>query len=147
MVKGTATRHPLVEAALALEPRIRACAEQIEREGRLPDDLIRALADAGIFSMLVPRALGGAEVDPVTYSDVLEILSRGDGSTGWVAMIGTGSSWGTAFMRPETATEIVGDPYTMMAGSFALPSGGRATIVDGGYRVTGRWPFGSGCQH
>ena len=142
-----ATAHPLVEAALALEPDIRAQADQIEREGRLPDGLVRALSETGIFRMLVPKALGGGEVDPVTYSDVLEILSRADGSTGWCGMIGTGSSWGLAFMRPEAAAEILSDPYAVMAGSFALPSGGRAVAVDGGYRVTGRWPFGSGCQH
>jgi alkylation response protein AidB-like acyl-CoA dehydrogenase len=143
----TTGMYPLIEAALALEPRIRACADQIEQEGRLPDDLVRALSEAGIFRMLVPKTLGGSEVDPVTYSDVLEILSRADGSTGWCVMIGTGSSWGTAFLRPETAAEILSDPYVVMAGSFALPSGGRAHAVDGGYRVTGRWPFGSGCQH
>jgi len=147
MTIGTATGHPLVEAALALESTIRASADQIEREGRLPDSLVRAVSGTGIFRMLVPKALGGSEVDPVTYSDVLEILSRADGSTGWCGMIGTGSSWGTAFLPPETAAEILRDPYAVMAGSFALPSGGRAHAVDGGYRVTGRWPFGSGCQH
>jgi indole-3-acetate monooxygenase len=147
MAIGAAAGHPLVEAALALEPSIRASAEQIEREGRLPDDLVRALSETGIFRMLVPKALGGGEVDPVTYSDVLEILSRADGSTGWCGMIGTGSAWGTAFLPPESAAEILSDPSVVMAGSFALPSGGRATAVDGGYRVTGRWPFGSGCQH
>lgn len=147
MAIGSAAGHPLVEAALALEPTIRASAEQVERDGRLPDDLVRALSEAGIFRMLVPESLGGGEVDPVTYSDVLEILSRADGSTGWVTMIATGSSWGMAFLPPETAAEILRDPFAVMAGSFALPSGGRAHAVDGGYRVTGRWPFGSGCQH
>jgi indole-3-acetate monooxygenase len=147
MAIGTAIVHPLIEAALALEPEIRGLADQIERDGGLPLSLVRALSDSGIFRMLVPKALGGSEVDPVTYSDVLEILSRADGSTGWCGMIGTGSSWGTAFLRPEAAAEILSDPYAVMAGSFALPSGGRAMAVDGGYRVTGRWPFGSGCQH
>jgi len=84
MAIGSAAGHPLVEAALALEPTIRASAEQVERDGRLPDDLVRALSEAGIFRMLVPESLGGGEVDPVTYSDVLEILSRADGSTGAV---------------------------------------------------------------
>lgn len=147
MAIGSATRHPLVEAALTLEPTIRASADQIERDGRLPDDLVRTLSENGIFRMLIPKALGGGEVDPVTYSDVLEILSRADGSTGWCTMIATGSTWGLAFLPPESAAEILSDPYAVMAGSFAQPSGGRATAVDGGYRVTGRWPFGSGCQH
>ena len=62
MAIGSATRHPLVEAALALEPRIRASADRVEREGRLPDELVRAISEAGIFRMLVPRALGGSSV-------------------------------------------------------------------------------------
>src|SRR5436190_22548096 len=101
MAIGTATGHPLIEAALALEPEIRSLADRIEREGGLPPELVRALTESGIFRMLVPKALGGGEVDPVTYSDVLEILSRADGSTGWCGMIATGSSWGLAFLRPE----------------------------------------------
>ena len=80
MAAAQATAHPLVEAALALEPRIRASSEQVERDGRLPDDLVRAISETGIFRMLVPRSLGGGEVDPVTQLAVLEAISRGDGS-------------------------------------------------------------------
>jgi indole-3-acetate monooxygenase len=147
MAIGTAAGHPLVEAALALEPVIRASAEQIEREGRLPDDLVRAISEAGIFRMLVPRALGGSEVDPVTQMDVLEAISRGDGSVGWVTAIASGTAWTMAFLRPDVAAEILADPYAVLAGSLALPSGGRAVAVDGGYRLTGQWPFGSGSLH
>ena len=142
-----ATAHPLVGAALALEPRIRASAEQIEREGRLPDDLVFALSEAGFFRMLVPRALGGGEVDPVTQMEVLEAISRGDGSVGWVTAIASGTGWTMAFLRPDVAAEVLADPHALLAGSLALPSGGRAVAVDGGYRLTGRWPFGSGSLH
>src|SRR5262245_36726753 len=136
MAIGSTTRHPLVEAALALEPTIRASADQVERDGRLPDDLVLALAEAGIFRMLVPRALGGGEVDPVTQMEVLEAISRGDGSVGWVTAIASGTSWTMAFLRPDVAAEILADPNVVLAGSLALPSGGRAVAVDGGYRLT-----------
>lgn len=145
---GTATTvHPLVEAALALEPTIRAAADQIERDGRLPDALVRAISEAGIFRMMVPKSLGGQEVDPITQLDVLEIIARGDGSTGWVTAIASGTAWTLAFLPPETAAEILADPHAIIVGTLAAPSGGRAVEVDGGYRLSGRWPFGSGCKH
>src|SRR5688572_6678039 len=147
MAIEAATGHPLVEAARALEPGIRARADQIERDGRLPDDLVRALSEAGIFRMLVPRTLGGSEVNPITQLEVLETISRGDGSVGWVTAIASGTAWTMAFLRPDVAAEILADPHAILVGSLALPSGGRAVAVDGGYRLTGQWPFGSGCQH
>jgi len=147
MAIGSATGHPLVEAAVALEPGIRASADQIERDGRLPADLVRAISEAGIFRMMVPRALGGSEVDPITQMEVLEAISRGDGSVGWVTAIASGTAWTMAFLRPDVASEILADPHAILVGSLALPSGGRAVAVDGGYRLTGQWPFGSGCQH
>lgn len=139
--------HPLVAAALALEPTIRAAADQIERDGRLPDSLVRAISEAGIFRMMVPASLGGGEVDPVTQLDVLEAISRGDGSTGWVTAIASGTAWTLAFLPPEAAAEILHDPHAIIVGTLAVPSGGRAVEVDGGYRLSGRWPFGSGSQH
>ena len=138
----------LVEAARALVPRVRAGAEQIEQERRLPDELVAALAEAGVFRMLVPRAIGGGEVDPITQLEAIEALSYADGSTGWVAAIGSGTAWATALLRPEVGYELVGrDPRALMVGSFAAAWNGRALAVEGGYRVTGRWPFASGCQH
>src|SRR5215212_1540 len=144
---GSATRHPLVEAALALEPRVRASAEQVEREGRLPDDLVLALSEAGIFRMLVPKSLGGGEVDPIVQLEVLEAISRGDGSVGWVSAIASGTCWTLAFLRPDVAAEILADPHAVIVGTLALPDGGRAVEIDGGYRLSGRWAFGSGSQH
>lgn len=139
--------HPLVAAARALRPRIRAAADRIERDGRLPDDLVRAISEAGIFRMLVPRALGGGEVDPVVQLEVLEALAEADGSVGWVAAIASGTAWTLAFLPPDTAAEIVADPHALVVGTLAVPTGGRAVAADGGYRLSGRWPYGSGIQH
>jgi alkylation response protein AidB-like acyl-CoA dehydrogenase len=97
--------------------------------------------------MLVPRALGGGEVDPIVQLDVLEALSEGDGSVGWCAAIGSGSAWALALLAPEVASEILSDPKAILAGNFGAPFGGRAVPVDGGYRLTGRWPFASGSPH
>ncbi len=141
------TGEAILAAARALEPQVRACADEIEREGRLPDALVRAISEAGIFRMLVPRALGGSEVDPVTQMEVLEVIARGDGSAGWVTAIASGTAWTLAFLPPASAAEILSDPHAIVVGTLGVPSGGRAMVVDGGYRLSGRWPFGSGCQH
>jgi alkylation response protein AidB-like acyl-CoA dehydrogenase len=143
---GTAT-DPLIEAARSLLPTIRANVERIEQERQLPPDLVRAMSEAGMFRMLVPRALGGGEVDPITQLEVLEAFSYADGSVGWVAAIGSGTAWATAFLRPEVSEELLRDPHAIMVGSFGSPFGGRAVVVDGGYRVTGQWPFASGSPH
>ncbi len=139
--------HPLVKAARALLPSIRASVERIEQERRLPDELVRALSESGVVRMLVPRSLGGGEIDPITQMEVLEVLSYADASLGWVASIASGTAWATSFLRPDVAAELLRDPYAIMVGSFGSPFGGRALAVDGGFRVTGRWPFASGSPH
>lgn len=141
-----AAPHPLVHAARELAPRVRALAAEGERLRRLPPELVEALRGAGIFRMLVPATLGGAEVDPSTLVRALEELSRADGSAGWCAMIGATSAVVAAYLPEAAAREIYGlDPLVVTGGVFA-PSG-TAAVVDGGYRVRGRWAFASGCEH
>ncbi len=135
-----------LEAAAALAPRIRAAAEETERQRRLSAELVHALASGGIFRMCVPRALGGGEVDPSTMIQAIETIAAADGAAGWSAMIGATSGVASAYLTEDAAREIYGsDPDVVTGGAFAPL--GRATVVDGGYRVTGRWPFASGCEH
>ena len=77
------TPAPL-EAARKLAPQIQACADQTEAERELPRPLFEALADAGMFHLAVPRAIGGGEIDLPTYIQVIEELGKADASTGWV---------------------------------------------------------------
>ena len=136
----------LVREARALAPLVKSSAEQAERERRLPQPLVDAMAEAGLFRMLVPRALGGSEADPATLIRVIEEVARVDGSAGWIANIGATSGVFAGALPEQTAREIYGaDPRAFIA--FVAIPGGRATAVDGGYRVTGRWPFASGCLH
>ena len=102
------------------------------------------LAAAGIFRMCVPQAYGGGEVDPGTLMSVLETLAHADGSTGWCAMMAANTSVLAGYLPDAAAREIYGDPAVITGGAFA-PSG-TAIAGDGGYRVTGRWSFASGCQ-
>jgi alkylation response protein AidB-like acyl-CoA dehydrogenase len=95
--------------------------------------------------LLSPREIGGAEVDPVTFLKLVEAASYADGSVGWCVMIGGCYATFGGMLPAEGARAIYGDPATISAGAFRPD--GVAQEVDGGYRVTGRWPLGSGSSH
>ena len=96
--------------------------------------------------MCVPRALDGLEVPPLTFYRVVEAVARLDGSTGWCTFIGGSDGLVGAYLAPQTAEDLFGrDPRVVLAGSVA--PAGSATVMAGGYRVSGRWPYASGSQH
>ncbi|GAA0944859.1 acyl-CoA dehydrogenase family protein [Pseudonocardia zijingensis] len=141
----TATAPAPLAALELLVPRIEQTRAASAAQRRLPDELARSMAEAGLFALLVPRALGGLELDPLAAADVVEAASRVDGSAGWAIMIGAQSAWFAAFLPPQVAAQVVGRPAATLAG--VLRPGGRAVRVDGGYRVSGRWGFASGCTY
>ena len=145
MASGSGTGY-LIGAARDLAPVIREGAEEADRERRLPQRVARAMAEAGLYRTSVARAYGGFEADPVTTTKVIEAVAEADGSAGWNLMIAleTGGI-ASGHMSAEAGREVFGDPCAIMAG--ALNPLGRARPVDGGWRVTGRWPFASGCQN
>jgi alkylation response protein AidB-like acyl-CoA dehydrogenase len=137
----------LLDATRAILPLVRAGGDQGERERRLPRHVADAMAEAGICRMLAPRAVGGLEVDPITQLDVIEALAQAEGSAGWVAQVYTSNSHLAGFLAPEVGWEMFGrNPNAIMSGTLAAPYG-RAMVVDGGFRVSGRWPYGSGCDN
>lgn len=141
----TAT-SPFVDTAAALAPLVLASAQEGERSRRLSAPLAEAMAQAGLFRLWIPRAIGGEEADPMTLVRVVEEISRADGAAGWCIAIGGGYGVFGGYLGKDAARDIYGsDPLVRVAG--ALRPFGTAKIVDGGYRVTGRWPLGSGCQH
>jgi alkylation response protein AidB-like acyl-CoA dehydrogenase len=142
-----AERGPLdpIAAVGALTPMIRAACADIDKTRTLPAAVRAALQDAGVFRLLAPRELGGAEVDPITFLKVVEAAAYADGSVGWCAMIGGCYATFGGMLPAEGARAIYGDPATISAGAFRPD--GVARAVDGGYRVTGRWPLASGSSH
>lgn len=135
-----------IVGAEGLAPQVAAFAEESERTRRLPLPLIEAMARAGLFRLWTPQALGGPEADPMTFLRVVETISRVDGSAGWCVMIGGSLSVFGGYLPIAGAQQIFGcDPLTVLSGSFA--PFGQAVVEPGGYRVTGRWPLASGCQH
>lgn len=140
----TADGTAALERTRALAPSVAAAAEQIERERRLPDPLVRALHEAGFFRLLLPRALGGAEVDPPTFVQITEALAGADASTAWVVCQTTGCSMVAAYLAPDVARRIFGDGGVL---AWGPPSTSRAVVVDGGYRLSGAFNFASGSRH
>ncbi|AGL21589.1 acyl-CoA dehydrogenase family protein [Actinoplanes sp. N902-109] len=135
----------LLDGVRALGPSIRDLAPDIERDRAVPAAVIEQLTKLGIFRLTAPAAAGGLEADPATLVRVFEELGHADGSTGWCAMIGGATGIALGYLPPATATELLADPRFLIAG-VAAPTG-RATPVDGGFRVSGRWAFASGCRH
>jgi indole-3-acetate monooxygenase len=135
----------LLERARALAPRIAGASARVDAERRLPDEIVAALVEAGLFHLLVPRSLGGEETDLLTFARVIEEVARADGSTGWCLVQASGCSMVSGYLDPAAAREIFGPNAR---GILAWgPGKGQATPVDGGYRVTGQWSFASGSRH
>ena len=133
----------LVDAARELRPRILAQREQIEAGRRLPEDLTRELARAGFFRATLPAAYGGLDVNPLEMLELVEELARADASVAWCVWNGN-VNWTTARLPAETAQAVYADPETILANN-TRPSG-QAVVVEGGYRLSGRWSLVSGCQ-
>jgi indole-3-acetate monooxygenase len=136
----------LVQAAAALQPELRSYCEEIEREQRLPKALVEQLRAAGFYRMVIPRDLGGLEVDPLTYLRAVELLAEGAGSVGWNLGNGGVGQLVTLGLPDEGVQEIYAKRADTIIAGTAVPGGGQAAAVEGGYRVTGRWQFGTGCQ-
>jgi indole-3-acetate monooxygenase len=138
--------QPLVRAAAELQPVIRGHLDEINREQRLPKALVEKFHAAGFYNMTIPRELGGLQVNPLTYLRVVELLAEAAGSVGWNLCNNSIAQLVTLGLPDDGVQELYSQrPDTPIAGT-AVMGGGRAVPVEGGYRVTGRWPFGTGCQ-
>lgn len=138
-----APEHADVILALQqLAPVIRARRAEIEHARQIPPDLARELRRTGIFSLGVPRAIGGREANPMDALRAIETVAAADGSTGWCAMIGTANNVTAGYMDETGAREVFADPNVPSVGIAA--AAGAAVRVDGGVRVSGRWSFASG---
>ena len=141
-----AASEDYVAKARELAPLIRECADEAERERRLPDRVVEAMAKAGLYRLAAPRAVGGGETHPFEQIRTIEAVSEADGATGWTLMIGIENLGvvGAGFPR-GVARRFFDDPGLVVSG--ALNPLGRAVPVEGGYSVSGQWPFASGCEN
>jgi alkylation response protein AidB-like acyl-CoA dehydrogenase len=142
---GPEVRSPL-DAARTLAGQIRSCADEIERSRELPRPLFEGLADAGLFHLALPRSLGCPELDLPTYVQVIEELGKADASTAWIVNQGAIFATYAARMPHAAARAIWIDPPRSIVANTPAASA-RAVVVPGGYRVTGRQGFSTGCRH
>ena len=136
-----------LEAVESLGPMLREHAEENERLRRLAPAVVDALHERDLFSIFSPPEVGGANIGPDGHIEVIAALTAHDGSTGWCVMIGAHESAWLASRLPDAGIERVfsGPRWPVTAGQ-PFP-GGRAEPVDGGWRISGRWGWGSGIHH
>jgi alkylation response protein AidB-like acyl-CoA dehydrogenase len=134
--------HAQLDAVAALARDLAAASE---RERALPQALVDELRATGLMRAGAPATLGALQASPATTLSGAEAIARGDASAGWCVSIAATSSLLSAYLPEPGAAEIFGDPHALAAGVWAPR--GRAAVVDGGLRVSGRWPFCSGISH
>lgn len=137
--------NDVLAAARTVAEEARARAREIETARRLPADLAAGMARAGLFRTAIPRAIGGLEQPPAVILEAIETIARGDASTGWCAMIGATTGMNAAYLAPEVAREIFGDPLAISGGVFA-PTG-RAEADGDDFVLEGKWQWASGSAH
>ena len=135
-----------LERVAALAPLLTTSADEIESQRRLPERLLAAMHEAEMFRLLLPRPMGGAELDPPSFVRVIEEVAKLDASTAWCLCQNDVCSMVAAFLAPEPAREIFGrDPKAVLA--WGPGPNARATATEGGYRITGSFAFASGGRH
>jgi alkylation response protein AidB-like acyl-CoA dehydrogenase len=135
----------ILARARALAPEIRAAADGVEAERRIPEALLARLIEAGVFRIAMPRAWGGPEMDPLAQIELVEELARADASVAWVVMITSDSGFYSAWLDETVARAMYPSLDARTAGQL-FPAG-QAHVVPGGLRVSGHWAFGSGSLH
>ena len=141
-----ATLDQVLSRIAALAPMVARLAPDIEQGRRLPAELVSALRSARIYGMLVPQRYGGLELDAPSAFRAVAALARLDGSVGWNAMIGHIGALMPFLVNPNFCEEIYRDGNDHIFAGSGQPAG-KAERVPGGWRVSGSWPFASGCQN
>ncbi|MEU7642954.1 3-hydroxy-9,10-secoandrosta-1,3,5(10)-triene-9,17-dione monooxygenase oxygenase subunit [Streptomyces sp. NPDC039016] len=136
----------VLAAVRELAPTLRERAAEAEELRRVPDASIKDLAETGFFQLLQPRAYGGLAADPLVFYRAVKEIARACGSTGWVASVVGVHPWHVALFDRRAQDEVWGDdPHTRVSSSYAPTS--QVTPVPGGFKISGRWHFSSGCDH
>lgn len=136
-----------VGAARAIAPVLREASPTIERERRVPLDLVDRMRDAGLFHMLIPRSLGGSEVDPLVATEAVEELAAADASAAWVVMLAMQANAYAGFMEERYALEVFGNGGIPAGTARPIGRAVATSTPEPGYVVSGRWPFASGSSH
>lgn len=140
------TRDALIAKVHEMGPRIASRARQSDEQGWLVQDTVDEMKQAGFFKILQPARWGGYEADLATFYDVQLALAKYDMSVGWVHGVVGVHAWQLGIFDDRAAEEVWGEDDSSLIASSYMPMA-KLTPVDGGYRVSGRWRFSSGCRH
>ena len=144
-----AARHETeyyLDTAREVAAHVAANADRIDLERRIPTELANEIAENGFFRLLVPRSLGGAEMDHMEFLGILEVFAEADASTAWCINQNNVFATDCVKMPEPLAREIWDEQVAVVANGPPAPSA-KAVAVDGGYRLSGRWDFSSGSSH
>ena len=138
--------HPAIDALRGAGPELKAEAAVNAEERRLSDRTAKILRETGVMRLPQPARYGGLEADPRVFVEAMMLASQYDGAAGWVLGVVGVHNWHIGLYADEVQAEVWGDdPDTWISSSYNYV--GKATRVDGGFRLTGRWSFSSGCEH
>ena len=136
----------MIARARAMIPVLRQRAAEGELQRRLAKETIAEMQEAGLFRVMQPKRWDGYELDIHTYFDIEMALAEGDMSVAWVyGVVGT-HPWAMGLFDDRAANDVWGKDTSTLISSSLMPSG-MATPASGGYRVSGRWKYSSGCEH
>jgi alkylation response protein AidB-like acyl-CoA dehydrogenase len=134
----------ILAAVQQLAPIIEAEKRAFDRDRQLPEHVVSAMHEVGLFHLWLPRELGGPALNLRDAARVLEAVAQIDGAPSWCACIATTYSRLGAFLPRHVASKIFVEDRAIVGGTFVC---GRADVVEGGYRLTGRMPYSSGIRH
>jgi 3-hydroxy-9,10-secoandrosta-1,3,5(10)-triene-9,17-dione monooxygenase len=145
---GSAAPAPaqVIARARAMIPTLAGRSLDGRRQRRIPDDTIADMQRAGFFRVLQPKRWGGYEMDLGTFYEVQLALAEGDMSTAWIYGVSGVHPWFMALLDDRAAQEVWGRDTSTLICSSLMPAG-KATAVDGGFRLSGRWRYASCCDH
>ena len=135
----------VLSRAISIKPLIESLSQTIDQERELPPALVQKLLDEGFFRLLIPKWLGGKELDWLEYLKVIRTLAASDGSTAWCVNQACVFATAAARVPRAFARTIWSNPRTTVANG--PPASAESIPVEGGYRLNGRWMFSSGCRH
>lgn len=141
---GTRGESPLLAEARRLAPALAAKADENEAAGKVSDESIALMRESGFFSLMVPKSAGGMDSNPLQVLSIVETMCNIDAATGWVMMAANVATTSAAAFLPDEGYTAVFDGSNPVIAGAGAPTG-KAEVEGDGYRLTGRWSYGSGC--
>ena len=135
-----------IDTARNLAELVAANADAVNEQRQIPTRVANAIADAGFFRLLMPRALGGAQLDHPDFLRIVRIFAEADGSVGWSINQNNVFATNSTRMNDRARAEIYADPRAVITNGPPTAQS-KAIAVDGGYLLSGRWNFSSGSDH